>query len=52
MLASNFYHCGTCGRSRFGDERLSGTVVALIIVVSVIALVVMGIVGNNGAYYR
>jgi len=52
ILATNFYHCSSCGRSKWGDESLSGGLIALIVVVTIVLIVVLGYVGSTGHQYR
>jgi hypothetical protein len=52
LLDTNIHLCGTCGRAQWGDTGISGGVILLVIVLTIIALIVLGIVGNEGAQYR
>jgi hypothetical protein len=51
-LATNFYHCAACGRSKWGDESISGGWIALIVLVTIVLIVVLGYVGSSGQQYR
>jgi hypothetical protein len=52
LLQTNIHLCGSCGRAKWGDTSISFAVMILIAVVTIVALIVLGIVGNEGAQFR
>lgn len=52
ILARDLYHCAACGRSRFGTDGLTPGTIAVVVLLTIVAIIVMGIVGDNGAKYR
>jgi hypothetical protein len=52
LIDDNLYRCSACGRAKWGDESVSGTWIAVILVVTVLALIALAIVGISGAKYR
>lgn len=51
-LIDNLYLCPSCGRMRWGDQRVSPAVVLLIIALTIVLLLVLRSVGHEGAQYR
>jgi hypothetical protein len=52
LLQHNIHLCSSCGRARWGDTNIPFGVIILIAVVTVVLLIVLGIVGNEGAQFR
>jgi hypothetical protein len=52
LLASNFFHCPACGRSKWGDESISGAEIVVIVILTILTIIVLGYVGAGGAKYR
>jgi hypothetical protein len=52
QLATNLYQCKTCGRAKWGDERIPGQMILWIVAWTVISLIVMAYVGISGVAYR
>ena len=52
FLAANFYHCPACGRSQWGDQSISGGLILLIVILTIVLIIVLGYVGAGGSKYR
>jgi hypothetical protein len=52
LLQHNIHLCSSCGRARWGETNIPFGVIILIAVVTVVLLIVLGIVGNEGAQFR
>ena len=52
LLPANIYLCGSCGRARWGDAGISTGLILTIAIVTILLLIVLGIVGNEGEQFR
>lgn len=52
LLQTNIHLCGSCGRARWGDTSISFSVIILIALATILLLIILGIVGNEGAQFR
>lgn len=52
LLPANIYLCGSCGRARWGDTGLSIGLIVAIAIATILVLIVLGIVGNEGEQFR